>query len=402
MTPGKWLEASSASARRELRALTHRPAEIIFCWIMPLVWMLIVWGLTGNGMVQQVPVAFVDQDHSSISRSIANQFSATRSLGLDSYIDNADGLEALRTGKVYALISIPQNYGKDTLSGKGSSISLYLDENRFAVASTILADVNLVISNLNTQKAENSLLYTGGGIAGAQHKVDVIQADFYGLGNPASSFGAFLGSSLLPSILQLGALLCFATTLIREQQDQSFRSWMENARGSLSASIFGKLFPSLFYYFLLCVWYIALFVGAGGWANSGSLVIWTLSLFFLILAMAGIAVLFVALAPSWHFALVLCSAYVAPALPFTGSSIPLDTMGPWVASFAQLIPLTWFLKIQSEQWVLGGVFTYSSFNVLILSLFSIIPFTLGIGLMRLKIKRVLRKMGIPFTEGHRV
>ena len=101
-------------------------------------------------------------------------------------------------------------------------------------------------------------------------------------------------------------------------------------------------------------------------------------------AFLGAAILICAIAPTWRFALVVASGYAAPALPFTGFSIPTDSMSPVVQFFAELLPLTWFIRGQSQQWVMeanvldmGEIF--SSLGLLI-----IIPLIFGIPLLKRK------------------
>ncbi len=60
----------------------------------------------------------------------------------------------------------------------------------------------------------------------------------------------------------------------------------------------------------------------------------------------------VGIAPNWRFALVVTSGYAAPALPFTGFSMPLDSMSEMARMFCKCLPLTWFIevKLNSGHW----------------------------------------------------
>lgn len=60
------------------------------------------------------------------------------------------------------------------------------------------------------------------------------------------------------------------------------------------------------------------------------------------------------IAPNWRFALVVTSGYAAPALPFTGFSMPLDSMSEMARMFCKCLPLTWFIEGQTQQWTLGA------------------------------------------------
>ncbi len=296
----------------------------------------------------------------------------------------AEALEELKKGTVYGIISIPFGYMKDTLSGRGSSISVYLDENRYAVAGGIQGDISGLMSALKLQQTAKSSLATGIGPAGARRLVEVVHSDFYALGNMGMNFNAFLGSNLIPGVLFLGSMFCFVTAIIREDYRNSIKDWLDNADNSMTAALVGKLAPHYFIYSLIILWYLALFAGQGGWAPSGSLFVWFASALMCLAAFLGAAILICAIAPTWRFALVVASGYAAPALPFTGFSIPTDSMSPVVQFFAELLPLTWFIRGQSQQWVMGANVLdmgeiFSSLGLLI-----IIPLIFGIPLLKRK------------------
>lgn len=385
----KWLVNASAACTRELRNITREPAEIVFCWIMPFIWMLLVWGLLGNGMMEKLPVAWVDSDSTSMSRSVGLELSSLRSLDLITFADTDKALSELRAGKVYAAVVVPKNYMRNVLDSTGGTIELYLDETRYGVAGTIEAEITAFMSARGTQSVVLSSLYDGGGVSAAKERSRIIQASLFSLGNPASSFEAFFGSTVIPGILQLGAILCFVTSLVREIYNKSYISWLATAGNSVSAAVVGKFAPGLFIYFLAGLWYVALFVGQGGWSVSGSVAVWTFGSFLMVLAMAATGLLFFALAPTWRMALVVTCGYAAPALPFSGFSIPFDSMGPLVKFYADLLPVTWFMRIQNMQWVLGSPGSDAFQVMAVLLLLCLVPGVLGLAALRFRMRKLI-------------
>lgn len=397
MTPFEWLDAVTATAKRELRTLTHRKGEIVLCWIMPFVWCLIAWGLSGQGMIERSPVAFVDLDQSAHSRKVEQNLDANRSFGLIRYDNKSAAFDAMRDGEVYAVIVVPENYGRDQISGKGGTIAAFLDETRYAVAGSLSGGLATVLSGMSMEQVATGALYAGGGMAAAEYRIKVLGSDMYMLGNPAASYGAFLGSALTPAILSICAILCFVNALIRETQDKTILEWLTQARGSMSAAVLGKLLPHIVVFSLGILWHIALFAGYGGWSVNGSILIWAVAGILMMLGMAGLAVLFTAIAPEWHLALIISSGFSAPALAFSGFSMPLDSMNAFVQAFAHLLPITWFYEAQAQQWVLGSTLQDAQPLLFALSLFFIIPTWLGVPLMRLKCIKRLKEAGHKFV-----
>jgi ABC-2 type transport system permease protein len=356
---------------------------------MPFIWMLLVWGLLGNGMMEKLPVAWVDADSTTMSRNIGLELSSLRSLDLITFADTDKALSELRAGRVYAAVVIPKNYMRNTLDSSGGTIELYLDETRYGVAGTIEAEITAFMSARGAQSVVLSSLYDGGGVSAAKERSRIIQGSLFSLGNPASSFEAFFGSTVIPGILQLGAILCFVTSLVREIYNKSYISWLATAGNSLSAAVVGKFAPGLFIYFLAGLWYVALFAGQGGWSANGSAVIWTFGAFLLVLAMAATGLLFFAVAPTWRMALVVTCGYAAPALPFSGFSLPFDSMGPLVRFYADLLPVTWFMRIQNMQWVLASPGSDAFQVMAVLFLLCLIPGALGLAVLRCRMRKLI-------------
>lgn len=387
----RWLDGAAASARREVAALAGNRAEVFFCIVLPVLWMLVVWGLLGQGVITDVPVGFVDNDKTSLSRSIARALDANRAVALESRNSREEALAAMRQGALYGVIVIPAGYTRDTLAGRGSSVILYLDENRYAVAGTLQAEVSSVISALSLESTTEAALRTGSGVAGARRLVSVVHSDFYALGNMQMSFLAFLGGSLMPGVLMIGAMLGFVTAILREQWRDSVGEWFATAGGSPSAALCGKLLPHYGVYCGLFLFYIALFAGQGGWGAAGSVLLWFACGAACVAAFAAAAILVTGIAPSWRLALVVASGYAAPALPFTGFSIPLDSMHQYVRAFAHCLPLTWLLEGQSQQWVLGAGAggmgtTFAAFGLLIA-----VPLLAGYPVFRWRYRRLARE-----------
>ena len=93
--------------------------------------------------------------------------------------------------------------------------------------------------------------------------------------------------------------------------------------------------------------------GVLGWTAAGSVGIWIGATVMLIAAMASIAVLFTAASLSWPIAVSALICFAAPSFPFTGFSYPLESMTPGAAFFGQLLPLTHYLAVQGECWILN-------------------------------------------------
>lgn len=393
ISPLEWFRLVTAVADREIRQLISRPQEIFFCGFMPVFWVLIVWGLLYNGVITGVPVAFVNNDPSAMTRSLETAFQSDRTIDLIHYENYQSASAALKKGSVYGIIEVPFGFTKDQIKGTGSSVSLYLDENRYAVAGTIQAGFVNVMSAFTMENMLKTTLLTGSGISGAKRILSTVHSDFYALGNMQFSFLAFLGSNLMPGIIMLASILSFVTAFVREVYLYRINEWLATADHHIAAAIFGKLAPHFFFYCLILLAYIALFAGVCGFAplKADSLVIWFVCGGACLMVMAAMSVLICGIAPTWRFSLVVASGYAAPALPFTGFSMPLDSMSVYARMFSKCLPLTWFIQGQTQQWTLGANIWDMGTTFTALTVLFIIPLVLGIPIFRWKYRKLADK-----------
>ena len=172
-----WIQAIARTTVRECREWTF--GELFFCAIMPLFWVLVVWALLGDGVMTKLAVGFVDEDKSHMSREVARAFEATRTFRLVHISSREEAMRQMRQGTIYGVIAVPFAYSRDMLNGLGSSVNLYVDENRYAIAGTLQADAATVLSALSQQGIFAQALRTGVGTAGVERILEVVHSEFY-------------------------------------------------------------------------------------------------------------------------------------------------------------------------------------------------------------------------------
>lgn len=390
-----WFLAVGAVAQRELTGIAHNRQLIFFCFILPILWLLVVWGLLGDGVMQHVPVALVDQDHSPQSRAALRAIAACRAVRFVPFQEPDAALGAMRGGEVYGVLLVPAGYGHRELQGSGGTLALWLDENRYAVAGVLASEITSAVRSLTAAKTSLQVLRLGASPTEARRLLNVVHDEFYVLGNLQTSFLAFLGSTLMPGLIMIGAMFAFVTAFLREWWHNSFGQWIVAARGHTGAAICGKLLPYYLGYAFIFLFYLALFLGASGNRAAGSLLLWLALGLACLAAFAGAAIVVAAIAPTWRMALVISAGYAAPALPFSGFSMPLDSMAFAVAAFGRCLPLTWYIQGQTQAWTLGADLAAMGTAFGGLACIAIATWIAGWQLMRLSANRHARREGRP-------
>ena len=105
-------------AKREIALLFNSKSTFIFAIILPFVSILFFNTLLSKGVARNLPIAVVDLDHTSVSRNVIAQLDAAPEIEVGFFpLNQQKGEELIRLGKIYAVITIPQNFESDLKSG---------------------------------------------------------------------------------------------------------------------------------------------------------------------------------------------------------------------------------------------------------------------------------------------
>ncbi len=114
--PG-FLHNTYAVLRRELVRLTHQPMYFVLMLVLPVVSFAFFALLFNKGVARDIPIAVLDDDHTSLSRKVTQMIDATPTALVAYEIQDMDeGERLMREGKVMAIVQIPSFFEKNILS----------------------------------------------------------------------------------------------------------------------------------------------------------------------------------------------------------------------------------------------------------------------------------------------
>ena len=367
---------------RELRYLGRQPWDAALLLWFPVASLALLLWMFSSGVPTGLPIAVVDQDHSSGSRELIRRLASMRGLAVTA---QPSSLEAARTvvrsGAVYGIVHIPANWDRDRLRNASSPVVLYDNAQFSLVAGTIGGDVRAVVTSMAVDRLVASEARFGGGFAQAAMRFSGVQADFRTLFNPSLSYEAYFGGMLLPVALHLFCVIAAVSALGREFRDRSVDEWLASAGGNLPRALAGKLAPVTLVYVLLSWCIVATFAGWRGWAPAGSLVLWMVAIAVLMIVSVTIAIMLVGLTVNLRRALSLTGLYVATGLAFSGFSYPLVAMGQPAQWWAGLLPYTHYLPLQQGQWLGGASARLWAQGMVPLLFFVVVPLLIGLPLL---------------------
>jgi len=129
-----------AIIERDLRRFRRSPTLVLVSIIMPLV-QLVILGYAFGGIIKDLHLGVVDQDHGVPSVKMKEMFQAiaanARTFDTTAYEDLATALKDLRTGKINGVLNIPPQFSRKVLAGFNPHVAL-IEDNTDQFASTSL------------------------------------------------------------------------------------------------------------------------------------------------------------------------------------------------------------------------------------------------------------------------
>lgn len=372
---------------REWRTLRAHP--LIFAltiWLPPLAF-AIMWGIFSAGVPRQLAIAVVDQDQSALSHQLTRMLAASPGLRIAQQAANADeALAAIRERTVAGAVVIPSDFTRSIKHGGQATVLLYHNA-QFATHSGLLArDVRTVVGTLSAGVKIATLQKRGDSRVAAVARFEPIQLKLNTLFNAQLDYESFLAGALLPALLQIFAMTAAVWAVGRELRDASVRDWLQQADGSLLLAVAAKLAPYMAVFSVLGWLDLLWFTQGRGFEIAGSG--WTLYLgsALMVAAYLLLGAMAVALGRGLRTGLSIAGFYTAPAFAFAGQGFPLLAMPTAARWWAEILPLTHYLQLQNQQWMMGAPAAYALPHLAALLSFCVVAALIGLpllaGLMR--------------------
>ena len=388
----RWFNGLWAAAKLECRYTRHHPQQWVICALMPVIWLIVVAQTFGTGLMTKLPVGIVNQDSAVYSREVVMLLDSVPSFGLKGYDNVREAQAALARAETYATIVIPEHFTRDSLNGQGSTIEFIVNKSYYAIGTILEVDLKQALAAYQKQAgAKKITIARGGTLSHAEANLRLEVPEVYFMGNQGFNFVAYLLPTLIPGLIALVAGITFAGVLVREWRDGGAQQLLESANGFATAAILGKLFPWFIFYCALGFAWVGGIAGWLGWAPAGSLVLWLIATLCLVAAMGAIAVMLTSTSISWPIGVSAVICVSAPSFPFTGFSYPLESMTPGASFFGDLLPLTHYLAIQGQCWVLNSPLDHTMNTFVPLLLLIAIPMGAGLPILSVRLRTWAKK-----------
>lgn len=362
--------------------MVSRPLYGLSMVCAPLFCFIFFTSLMREGLPEQLPAGVVDEDNSTVSRSLLRNLSSFQQTGIiEQYANFAEAREAMQRNEIYGFFYIPAGTQEKASRQEQPVISIYTNATYLIPSSLLYRDMKTMAVMASAAVGRSILLAKGAGMDQAMGFLQPIQIDMRAVGNPYLNYSVYLSNTLLPAVLVLMVLMVTCFSIHTELKDGTSREWADMAGGNIIKAVAAKLLPQTVVFIGMALMYIVLLYGCLGFPLRNGFWPMMLAAVLLILASESFAVFIASAIPSLRWSLSLCTLWGVLSIPIAGFSFPVMGMPAPLQALSYLFPLRYYFLIYVDQALNGIPMHFSAWFYVALLLFQLMPL-LDIRLLR--------------------
>ena len=359
---------------------------------MPIVLIFLVWWIFSKGMAVGIPIAVIDNDHSAQSATIIRYIDATPEVAVVKSLHSAAAAQqAIETTDVMAVVEIPENFSTNLLAGKTSRLLLNVNAQYGTHSGMIQKAVQTAVSTFSAGAEMQRRVAIGEDVTLTKTSYAPIQSQSVALFNTANNYQQFLAVTVVPALLHILSMVIGASTVGRELVDKTLGEWYQSLTSPKFASnhafnrpfnhshpvtlghekpklsliiagLNGKLIWAMFAYTLWAAVALTLVMQIFPIRLASVAITYLIFLMFMMVSF-WLGVIVTVGTFSYRQGLSFTGFISAPSFAFSGVTFPFLAMSPAAQRWANALPLTHYLNLQTTQLQMGAPpsFAYSSF-----------------------------------------
>ncbi|MGE5678064.1 MAG: ABC transporter permease, partial [Pseudomonadota bacterium] len=213
------------SIKEETEQLLHNRMLIIVLFIIPIAANLLIGWVFQSSVIRHIPMAIVDYDRSSLSRTIIQNFSESDTFSVEYMLQDEDTLKRLlEEEKVKVGMVIPGNFSQDVTMLRSPNVLMIYDGSSMPVASTAKSKASEILMTLKTGAAMKLI---GGKLSlppdvAKKTALTIIFKNRF-IYNPAKSYAYTLNPVLGAAAVQSAIVLMGAVCIRKEKLSEGLK-----------------------------------------------------------------------------------------------------------------------------------------------------------------------------------
>ena len=358
--------------------LVRRPMYFLMMVIVPLFGAWALMDMMDDGGIRRVPVAVVDRDGSSLSRSLVRNLGAFQQVHIvRTCKDFGEAKLLVQSGDVLGFYYIPEGLEQQALGGRTPTVSYYVNYAYYAPASMQYKGFKTISLLTNAGVVQTALRTVGMPSQSIKAVLQPYATHVHTIANPWLNYNYYLNTSFVPCFFALIVLMVTAFTLGSELKSGLCRQWLATAVNNMVLALAGKLLPHtvlltvvgwLVQWMMYCVYHLPL--NCNPWHML-------IAMPMFVMANQGFAVLMFCFTPNFRFGSTLCTLMGMLSFSFCAFSLPEEAMYPWVMAIGYVVPIKYFFLLSVDQALNGIDLYYSRVYYAALVAFVLVPLLLS-------------------------
>jgi len=370
----EFLRNTVAVARREKGRMVRQPMYLTLLLLLPLLSFAFFAILFSKGVARDIPIAILDEDHTSLSRTLSQMIDDTPTAMVAYQIQDMDeGERMIREGRIAAIVQIPAFFEKNILSNSQTHIENYVVGTNITVNGLLSKDIQTAVTTFSAGIQIQLLTKQGLTELQAMAQLMPVRFDKHVLFNPYVNYGYYLSPSFMPMMLMIFTVMATVFAVGTELKKATAAEWLATARGSAGAALAGKVLPITGILFLVAMAMFVVMFKIVGVPLNGSFAVILLGTLLFIAAYQSIAAAVVALLANLRLSLSIVGGYSVLAFTFSGLTFPIMAMWPAMRIASKIFPFTFYTDIFIDQMLRGAPVVCSLPDLAVLALFAVVP-----------------------------
>lgn len=359
--------------KREVRAIIHDRLYLTSLVILPVIMMLFFVVFFARGSIDNLPIAVVDNDNSSMSRKLTAMIDATRGVAVAMPINSTiEAQDEVLKGGIYGYVVIPHGFESGVTSGEPQIVDVAISGANLSAAGVLRSSIQQTVMTLSSGVAISRLRSMGVSEYEVMSDVMPINTLTHIIANPYLNYGYYLAPMFMFVGVIVFTMLMSIYAIGRELRYGTAGEWLLSAYDSLFAALIGKLLPMTIVMTLLMGLIYALLTLAMGMELSGGYLILLLVSLLFILAYQSIAIAIVAITANMRLALSLGGGYAVMAFTFSGITFPTMAMYGVAQTLSHIFPFTYFSEFFISYTLFGADVSYSLIDIMCIMMFILV------------------------------
>ncbi len=360
--------------QKEFRQIRREKAFLFIIFAMPFI-QIVIFGFAVNTDVRNVPIGFVDLDHSQTSRRLREAFGANETF---TYTATAASEKHAKTlldhGGIQIAVVIPPHFERDLRAGTRPKVQAIIDGVDGNTAGLVLGYANQIAVRLQKERQPTT----------GQHPPRVTEIV------PRMWYNESLESknNIVPGVIAIlvTMITAFLTgmSIVREKEIGTLEQLMVTPVRK-NELIIGKTLPFLVIGFLLLnVGILAAGLVFGLWMEGSLPALYALSLLFM-LSTLGLGIFASTLAHTQQQAMFVVWFFALFAMLLSGFFIPIENMPRAVRCITWINPLRYYMKAIREIYLKGTPLIYLWKQALFMLVFGVVMILGAAGLFQKRV-----------------